>query len=117
MDPHRRQGLRQVRKLNVFAEQELIQSLQSGGHEVGRYIQQDHLAGFEDVDVREHPTLRCQPRRVAACPWRQRLDIVGQQAVQVRGPILAGEANGTSGRDGANGRVFLEGAVVLGNGH
>ncbi len=101
MQPDGPQAAGQIRELDVLTEEELIEPLQGWLELVRGHVEQDHVARLEHVQVGEHAPLRRQPRGVAAGSGGQRLDVVGQQALQVRCAVLAGDGNLCAQRQGA----------------
>ena len=68
---------------HVFGEDELVQPRERAAARLSRDVQQDHPARLEHVHVGQHPALRRQPGRIAAGAGRQRLDVVGEQSLQI----------------------------------
>ena len=77
--------------LHVFAEDEPSRCARTALGETGRHIDQDGIAQLEDAHVGDHPPLGGQQRRVAAGAGRQRLDVVGEEPLEVGPAIRAGQ--------------------------
>ena len=84
-----RERRRDVAELHVLGEDELIELRQHRVLHVAGHRQQHHVAELVDVQVRDHPSLRGEIRRVAALPRFQRDDVVGEQPLQVRRAVGA----------------------------
>ena len=106
MYPHPRQALGQRGHLNVLGEDELFQPLPRGLGRLSRDVEQDHAAGLEHVHVGQHAALRRQPCRITAGAWSQGWNVVGQQALQIRGAIGTGHGNLMPRCDCPNGGLF-----------
>ena len=85
-----RERVGDVAELHVLGKNELIELRHHGVLDVAWQREQHHVAELVDVQVRDHAALRRQIGRVAALPGFQRDDVVGQQALQIRGAIGAG---------------------------
>ena len=76
-------------------------------------IDQDGLAGLDDVHVGDHPALGGQQARVAARTGRQRGDVVGQQALQIVAAVLAGEPKAAAIRPVDEAGALAERAILF----
>ena len=113
MYPDAGQRLRKRADLHVLGKQELLQPLERCGGGVCGDIEQDHPARFEHMHITQHATLRRQPGGVTAGTGSKRLDVVGQEALQERRAVLAGNRNLKTGRNRAYCRAVTDGPVIV----
>jgi hypothetical protein len=78
-------------QLHVVAEAEAADDVEQLLQRDALGVEQDLLAGVEDPHVGEHLALGAQQRRVAPRPGHERLDVVGDLALQERLGVGAGE--------------------------
>ena len=92
-DRHLREGLRHVAELHVLGEHELLQFGQDGVLHRQRHRQQHHIAELIDEQIGDHPPLRGEVAGVAPEATLDGDDVVGQQPLQIRRPVGAGDGD------------------------
>ena len=88
-----RERVGDVAELHVLREDELIELRHHAVFHAAAHRQQQDVAELVGVEVRDHASLRRQIRGVAALPRLQRDDVVGQQALEIRRALGAGDDN------------------------
>ena len=93
VNPHAGHRLSQRLDPHVLGKEELIEPCECRVGLCRRHVEQEHRGRLKHMHVGEHPALGRQPGRVASGALGQRLNVVGQQPLQVRGSIGTGHSN------------------------
>ena len=113
MDPHAGQFASQRLDLNVLGEDELLEPLARRVRRLSRNVEQDHAPRLEHVHVGQHAALRREPRGIATGAGRERRNVVGQQALQIRRAVGTRHGNLLPRRDRPDRGVFPNVPVIL----
>ena len=108
---------RQIAKSHVFGKDQLVEALQHRGGCRQGDIQENHVASFEDMHVRCHPALWREPRGIAAGTSGERLDVVGEQPLQVRRAVRPGDREQAPPHRLGKRRTFPNQPVIVVLGH